>query len=305
MSSASQEKDGSTESPSDIDQFELQPESAPVPVPEEGRGVPGVDEAGRERREHADASRELFLLHHAEQQSHRYAWDSRDQSQLDRERRVDEAGGVGEYWLGRNSLGCGILPSQPELTGNLGGVQIPRWSVREQAPFPTRVEEYTFAYEALKRLQPANQGIGSKVVLDSGSGFNPEIHLMPEACARMGFDVIAVDGNPLCLSMPQRSGVTRVLADIRQLPYLDRGADAWVCISTLEHMAHEDRAVAIREGYRILKSGGLAVVTTDLNNPAQLSTWMSPFFDVGARIEPNPSVFLNPCVSWAVGVKRG
>lgn len=218
---------------------------------------------------------------------------------------MDETGGVGEYWLGCDSLGCGVLPSQPGLTGNLGGVHIPRWSVREQAPFPTRVEEYTFAHDALMRLHPDSPGTGRKVVLDSGSGFNPEIHLMPEVCARMGFDVIAVDGDPLCLSMPQRNGVTRVLADIRQVPYLDRSVDAWVCISTLEHMPQGDREIVIREGYRVLKSGGLAVVTTDLDNPAQLAMWMTPFFDIGARIEPTRGPSLNPRVSWCVGTKRG
>jgi ubiquinone/menaquinone biosynthesis C-methylase UbiE len=141
------------------------------------------------------------------------------------------------------------------------------------------------------------------VVLDSGSGFNPEIHLLPEVCARMGFDVIAVDENPLGLAMPWRMGVTRVVGDIRNLPYLDKGADAWVCISTLEHMNRMDKAMTVREGYRVLKPGGLAVITTDETEPAEIMGLLEAVGFQGGPIDPVIGVMLTPRVAWAVAKK--
>src|SRR5262245_6252807 len=123
---------------------------------------------------------------------------------------------------------------------------------------------------------------------------------MPEIMAKMGFDVVAVDSNPLSLAMPQRAGVVRVTGTILVLPYLDCGADAWVCISTLEHMSEPERFMALREGWRVLKPGGLAVVTTDETEPAQLKEWLDQCGFQTGSVAPLHLRMLSPRVAWGI-----
>lgn len=58
--------------------------------------------------------------------------------------------------------------------------------------------------------------------------------------------------------------VLRVEADITRLPYVDRKFDRVFCISVLEHMAPSARAIAVAEFGRVLKKGGLVVMTFDV-----------------------------------------
>ena len=56
----------------------------------------------------------------------------------------------------------------------------------------------------------------------------------------------------------------RSIADLRSLPYRAGTFDRIFCISTLEHMTVEARAGALREFYRALRPGGVAVITMDV-----------------------------------------
>src|SRR5262245_62260211 len=134
---------------------------SPAAIPraaQDGPGFPAVGGPGGNYREHTNARRELFLVFQSQLQRHCGAGDDRSQSGLYRQRDLGQAGRIGQYGMDRYSLGTGWLESRPELDGNLCGVSVPRWSVREKAPFPTRRQEYTFCRDALQRLQTANAG---------------------------------------------------------------------------------------------------------------------------------------------------
>jgi len=172
-------------------------------------------------------------------------------------------------------------------------VRIPLWSERERAPFPTRRAEYHFVADAL-------YGVPRGLLIDVGAGFNPEIHLMPEIAGLMDFDVIAIDTNVSSLVMPWRLNVVRFYGDGTHLPNLDATAAAWVCVSTLEHMAQLQRVGTVREAFRILRPGGVAVATADEFEPAALNDLFAFHgFKVGPEVKFEGE-HLSPRVSWGV-----
>jgi ubiquinone/menaquinone biosynthesis C-methylase UbiE len=190
----------------------------------------------------------------------------------------------------------GWLEQWPYDTCILHGISVPDWSAREQAPFPTRRAEYGFAITGVRPLSR---------ILDAGAGFNPEIHLLPEILANCACAVVAVDENPSCLYMPpivsDRGGaVQRVVGNICDLPALSETYDVWLCISTLEHMSLSHRLRCIQEGYRVLKPGGLAVVTTDETEPSILAGWLrAARFEVGIELSAKGPLTA-PRVAWAI-----
>lgn len=202
-------------------------------------------------------------------------------------------------------LGSGWLSSRPDLPELNMGIPVPRWSEREQAPFPTRREEYWFVREELARLNPMLHHSRRLLCVDSGSGFNDEIHVMPTIVKCMGFDVIAIDTNPASLVMRHVDGVTRFCGDIRHLPNLDATADAWICVSTLEHMNVPDQQMTLKEGLRVLKPGGIALVTADEFSPEDLTRcFQLSGFETGSTTPAaEEHVDLEPRVGWIVARK--
>ena len=195
------------------------------------------------------------------------------------------------------ALGAGWLAQDLSLPAENHGVLVPRWSALENAPFPTRTEEYWWLAAS---LEAAERG----TVLDAGSGFNPEIHLAPYILGNMGFDVLAVDQNPLTMQMPPHQCVTRAQGDICALSELcDNAFSYWICISTLEHMTYEEQHDALLEAKRLLKPGGHVLVTTDETEPERVNTLLQCVgLDVGP-IMPQNGTMLSPRVAWAIARK--
>ena len=84
--------------------------------------------------------------------------------------------------------------------------------------------------------------------------------------ARRAEAVVAVDASPAAVEAAQRRHpkLDARLADVRALPFEDGSFDVVVSTSTLDHFqARADIDTALRELYRVLASGGLAVVTLD------------------------------------------
>ena len=196
--------------------------------------------------------------------------------------------------------GCGWLGQLTNPTDKkpifVHGVTVPRWSEREQAYFPTRIEEYTLVADIL-------QDIPRGTLVDSASGFNDEIHVLPRICANMGFSVVAIDENESSLVMAPHHNVTRYKGDIRSLPNLDASANAWLCISTLEHLSLRDRAMALQEGFRILKPGGIAILTADELEPSMFQWMMQPLGFIIDEVIPFSGTHLSPRVGWCVAQK--
>lgn len=194
------------------------------------------------------------------------------------------------------TLGTGWLSKNLELPANNHGIIIPRWSVKEQAPFPTRTEEFWFIAAALEEAPRGR-------VLDAGTGFNPEIHLLPYILGNMGFPVTALDRNPETRHMPRHRQVHRLVGDMLALPHPDATFQYWVCVSTLEHLPMPAVERALVEMYRVLAPGGTALLTTDETDPALLAQWFQAFGMDSGAVQPLQGAPLTPRVSWAIATK--
>jgi ubiquinone/menaquinone biosynthesis C-methylase UbiE len=144
------------------------------------------------------------------------------------------------------------LPEMPQY------LQVCRW--------PFRKLEYSFALEALLgHLRPGER------YLDAGSGVTP----LAQALARSGVDAHACDGNERLIAALQQFAperiygvsVTYTAQDLTRLTYPDESFDAISCISVLEHIPAPLDQQALNELLRVLKPGGLLVVTVDYTPP--------------------------------------
>ena len=195
------------------------------------------------------------------------------------------------------NLGTGWLPSDQGPPEDVAGVHVPVWSAIENAPFPTRRCEYRWF---AKQFEAAPRG----TVLDAGAGFNPEIHLMPQILGNLGFDVLAVDAEPLSLQMPLHLKVRRYCGDLCDLPFAPASFDYWVCVSVLEHMEEAAKLAALEEAFWLLKPGGYALLTTDETEPSLVAEWLTATgFSLGVTDNIPPPSPLSPRVAFAVAQK--
>jgi len=193
----------------------------------------------------------------------------------------------------------GWLAHRPDIVRDETWFGIP---LRQDPPLPTRWEEFTFARDALASREPG-------VVLDAACGFEPGVHIMPEIAASLGWHVEAVDLTPplptgaFGVGYPEHELIQRWVGDIIKLPYETASIDAYMCISAFEHMAVETRVLALQEAIRVLRLGGIFILTMDWLEPAGYVEALSPGFDFGEEI-PFEGEPLNPKVSFLLGVRR-
>ena len=109
--------------------------------------------------------------------------------------------------------------------------------------------------EILYRLLPA-PSVASKI-LDIGCGTGHQMKRL----ASMGYAVSGVDGSPEMLGHATRNnpGATLRQADVESLPFDAATFDAVISIEVLRYLP--DPRQSIREMARVLKPGGVAVVT--------------------------------------------
>lgn len=132
----------------------------------------------------------------------------------------------------------------------------------------SRVWEYAYCRHHLKAWRQKAAGSGLLRVADVGSG----VTFFPFAVARLGYHVFCVDPNPVCerdlgraipLTPCEPGRVEFRLAGGENLPFQDAELDAVYCISVLEHIPDFERS--IEEMARVLKPGGLCLLTIDLD----------------------------------------
>lgn len=196
-------------------------------------------------------------------------------------------------------MSYGWLPHLSRIVRDESWFGIP---LRQDPPLPTRWEEFTFVRDVLDSVEPGR-------VLDAACGFEPGVHIMPEIAARLGWDVEALDLNPPMTSgafgvgFPEDPRISRVIGDMTSTSYADASFDAYLSVSVLEHLTSLDAIRSIAEAYRVLRPGGLFILTMDNMEPDQITYTFAPLFDFGSEVllEGDP---LTPEVSFVTGVKR-
>ncbi len=132
----------------------------------------------------------------------------------------------------------------------------------------TRVWEYPYVVANLRAWRRRHRPRAVPRVVDLGSG----VTFLPFALIGDGFEVIAVDRDPVCAEefeqaiplFPHASErLSFRMVDGARLPLEDRSVDAVVCISVLEHV--DDPAALLSEAARVLAPDGLFALTVDLD----------------------------------------
>lgn len=181
----------------------------------------------------------------------------------------------------------------------------------------SRIWEYPYAYYHLKKWKGQNAADKRPVAVDIGSG----VTFFPFSAARLGFDVVCVDPDPVCFKDLARAAavtdaapgsVRGVQASGERIPLPDGQADVVYCISVLEHMPSYEGTV--REMARLLKPDGLLLLTIDVNadrtseisleNHRKLIPLLRERFEyVHPEITIHPSDLLHsnagPCPMWS------
>lgn len=132
----------------------------------------------------------------------------------------------------------------------------------------SRVWEYPYVYYHLVNYLKTSPQTSKPIVADVGSG----VTFFPFSVAKLGYQVVCTDIDRICerdLSLArehvsQSPGTVdfRLIED-SNLPFGDSECDALYCISVLEHIPDFEKTVD--ELARILKPGGLCLITCDIN----------------------------------------
>lgn len=134
----------------------------------------------------------------------------------------------------------------------------------------SRVWEYAYVYYHLRQWVGMNDKARRFRTVDVGSG----VTFFPFAVAGLGCQVCCTDIDPICKKdlerainhVPVGPGVVEFrLTDGEKLPFADGESDGVYCISVLEHIPVFEKT--INEISRILKPGGLFLLTVDLSLP--------------------------------------
>lgn len=156
---------------------------------------------------------------------------------------------------------------------------------------PTRWEEYRFV---LDHVRPSDE------VLDIGTGYVPDWHILPEILSPEVFGILAIDADERTLDLPLPYNVFREVHDLYDLPNWDP-FDVVLSVSVFEHLVRRDEAF----GRMADLTSDRLILTADNTDPEYLADLSRAFgLDPGDRADQEgPS--LNPEVSYLVARKTG
>jgi len=132
----------------------------------------------------------------------------------------------------------------------------------------SRAWEYPYAYYHLSKYLKTLPQNSRPVVADVGSG----VTFFPFSLAKIGYHVVCTDIDQICkrdLLLARKcvshspGEVNFRLIEDSNLPFKDSECDVVYCISVLEHISAFEKTVT--EIARILKPGGLCLITCDIN----------------------------------------
>ncbi|TKJ32799.1 MAG: hypothetical protein CEE38_22200 [Planctomycetes bacterium B3_Pla] len=191
-----------------------------------------------------------------------------------------------------------FLEREPEFRSNEY-----RWP-RDPLHDFSRVWEYPYVYHHLAAYFKTLPQYPKPVVADVGSG----VTFFPFSLAKIGYQVVCTDIDPICKRdlalarecVPHSPGTVGFrLIESTSLPFEDSECDALYCISVLEHIPDFEKTIA--EMHRILKPGGLCLITCDINlqpedglqlDSAQYARLMSLIDTSFVRVYPERTIHL-------------
>lgn len=129
----------------------------------------------------------------------------------------------------------------------------------------SRQWEYPFVYQEILKLRKRRKG--TLKILDAGSGITFFPYLASKTIPGTKIECIDSDSDLIetFKRVNKKTGrnIKFVKSDIHKLPYKDDDVDAIYCISVLEHT--KDYEQIIREFRRVIKPGGIFIVTFDIS----------------------------------------
>ena len=134
----------------------------------------------------------------------------------------------------------------------------------------SRLWEYPWAWLQLQKVFPVPKGVK---VLDIGSEMSP----MAWFLATKGFDVTLSDRTARYVALWRRAskaletGVTKVILNAQRLDWPTASTDVCTSFSVFEHLP--DQKTALSEMARVIKPGGLLLLTFDICEPDQGMTF--------------------------------
>lgn len=143
----------------------------------------------------------------------------------------------------------------------------------------SRVWEYPYVYHHLKIWRAKFSG-GMPLVVDLGSG----VTFFPFTLARLGCSVTCVDIDEVCKMdlacaaqcvLHEPGKVDFQLSDGHVIPFKDEEVDGLYSISVLEHISTLENTV--EEIARVLKPGGLFILTIDLSLRNDVQLGVDPY----------------------------
>ncbi|MBM4024963.1 MAG: class I SAM-dependent methyltransferase [Planctomycetes bacterium] len=176
-----------------------------------------------------------------------------------------------------------------------------RWP-RDALHWWSRIWEYPYAYHHLCAWRASQPAEVCPLVVDVGSG----VTFFPFSVARLGCQVVCTDINPVCgvelhRAIPHidagKGQVQFRQTDGLHLPLTDGAADAIYCISVLEHIESFEHNIA--EFSRVLKPGGLLLLTIDLDLQGNSQIGVVRHLDLGRRLQAGfeygcPDITIHP-----------
>lgn len=118
--------------------------------------------------------------------------------------------------------------------------------------------------ERYQKVSRIVEELNPKIVLDVGGGDGRLTNILESICPK----AINVDFDTFALSLARSKSRNQIVipADAVNLPFQPDSIDVICCVETLEHNSYETAIRIVEEFYRVLKKGGMLVLTMPSTN---------------------------------------